>query len=173
MHHVLQPGYFTGRCSACASWLNHVGHTAADVCPFHLSSILLSLYGLLLPAAQLQLESCDITGCRNLAAFSSSSPSLRELTASACGRLYSLTLASTALQALQLANCSQLSQVHVAAAGAAPAPGKRAAGSSSKGRAVAVEAGPRVALRGLNVNGCLNLSADAKARLAAAVASRQ
>ncbi|WIA10970.1 hypothetical protein OEZ85_011132 [Tetradesmus obliquus] len=44
--------------------------------------------------AQLQLESVDITGCRNLGAFSSSSPCLLELSASACSRMHSLTLAS-------------------------------------------------------------------------------
>jgi hypothetical protein len=137
------------------------------------------------PAAQLQLESVDITGCRNLGAFSSSSPCLTTLDASACSRLHSLTLASRSMRLLQLANCGQLSEVYVAAAAPPPPPPRSAAaaddgaqgsrkttgrasdGTSSRAagkRVVAIGSG-----RGLVLSGCTSLSPDARARLAAAV----
>jgi hypothetical protein len=142
------------------------------------------------PAAQLQLESVDITGCRNLGAFSSSIPCLTALSASACSRLHSLTLASRSMRLLQLANCGQLSEVYVAAA--APPPPPRSAAAAAAAAAAADDAqgsrktnrrasdgtssrapGKRGAAsssgRGLVLSGCTSLSPDARARLAAAV----
>ncbi|WIA30883.1 hypothetical protein OEZ86_000937 [Tetradesmus obliquus] len=141
--------------------------------------------------AQLQLESVDITGCRNLGAFSSSSPCLLELCASACSRLHSLTLASRCMLLLQLANCSQLSEVYVAAAAPPPPPpriaaavdgrgqqsgitargsGKTHSSSSSSGRKLEGSGSGASSGRGLVVSGCTSLSPEARARLAAAVA---
>lgn len=122
--------------------------------PCHLLSFL---------AANPKLESVDITGCRNLMTFSSSSTALTELQAASCGRLYSLTLASSRLLTLQLQNCVQLTEVFV--------PGntgiQATAGASSSGRQR--KSGMLAAGRGVSVNGCSALSADAKARLASIV----
>lgn len=73
------------------------------------------------PAGNLHLESIDLSGCRYLATFSSSSPCLHHLVAASCGRLHTLTLASRQVRTLLLPNCSQLTNVHVAPAGSAAA----------------------------------------------------
>ena len=107
-----------------------------------------------------KLESIDLTGCRNLMSFSSSSAALRELEATSCGRLYSLTLASSKLVTLQLPNCAQLAEVYV--------PASTVSGSSanghSRGRRDKSATG-----KGLSVNGCCVLSVDAKVRLASSM----
>lgn len=111
------------------------------------------------------MESIDLTGCRNLLSFSCSSPALSELQAASCGRLYSLTLASSSLLTLQLQNCMQLTEVYVPASNTADGSGTGSAVTGRYRREV-LAAG-----RGLSVNGCNALSADAKARLAAIVAT--
>eukprot|EP00878_Enallax_costatus_P012802 GHUV01013369.1.p1 GENE.GHUV01013369.1~~GHUV01013369.1.p1 ORF type:complete len:593 (+),score=209.00 GHUV01013369.1:1222-3000(+) len=109
-----------------------------------------------------KLESIDLTGCRNLMSLSSSSTALTQLEAASCGRLYSLTLASNKLVTLQLPNCAQLAEVYVPAA---------AGSGSSANRHGRSRRGKSAAGKGLSVNGCIALSADAKVRLALSVVS--
>lgn len=116
----------------------------------------------LFTAGNPQLESIDLTGCRNLMSFSSSSTALTELEAASCSRLYSLTLASSNLITLQLQNCAQLAEVYVPAL----------VGSSSGAKQDSTNSRAKSATgKGLSVNGCSALSADAKVRLAMSVSA--
>ena len=127
------------------------------------------------PTGNLELQSVDVAGCRFLTALSCASPVLQQLTAASCSRLNSLTLGSNSMRALLLPNCRQLTHVHVSTP-APPAEGGSAVGGVGSGGS-GVEGGSRGrgAGRGsgvvLDTKGCVGLSADARARLVAAMAS--
>jgi len=128
-------------------------------------------------AANLQLAWCDLTGCRNLVEFSSSSTALRQLQAASCGRLYSLTLASAQLQKLILTNCSALSDVHTVGSATMgscnrTAPSwQRQEGQQLQGDQWKAGGRGRRALAALDIKGCSTLSAVAAAKLAAVMAA--
>jgi hypothetical protein len=162
------------------SLLHNIGHDSYDRCVYDLSPTnVLPVPALVLSnlcAANLQLAWCDLTGCRNLVEFSSSSTALRQLQAASCGRLYSLTLASAQLQKLILTNCSALSDVHTVCSATmgscnSTAPSwQRQEGQQPQGHWKAGGKGRR-ALAALDIKGCSTLSAVAAAKLAAVMAA--
>lgn len=152
------------------------------------------------PAGNLELESVDLSGCRFLTAFSCASPVLQQLTAASCSRLHSLTLATHSLRTLLLPNCKALANIHASAAAPAGATASAAAGATAVddeaaaavgrgGRQQVVQDGsssnssrgggsgssrggssgrrPRVVL---DTKGCVSLTAEGRAKLAAAMA---
>lgn len=143
-----------------------------------------------IPAGNLELESVDLSGCRFLTAFSCASPSLQQLTAASCSRLHSLTLVTHSLRTLLLPNCKALANIHASAAAPAGATASTTAGATAVddeataaagrgGRQQMVQDGGGSSRGGssgrrlrvvLDTKGCVSLTAEGRARLAAAMA---